>query len=77
MNAIALAAVCLVFAIMQGVRDNYGIMMTGIVAHLGIDYAQVSFVIAVGQMVYGFTQPLFGMLALKNRTPLSCAAALR
>lgn len=78
MNAIALAAVCLVFAIMQGVRDNYGIMMTGIVAHSGIDYAQVSFVIAVGQMVYGFTQPLFGMLALKksNAFVMRCGIAL-
>lgn len=57
---------CLVFAIMQGIRDNYGIMMTGIVKHTEISYASISFVIAVGQILYGITQPLFGYLALKK-----------
>ena len=51
---------------MQGIHDNYGIMLNGIVAHTGIDYASVSFVIAVGQILYGATQPIFGMLALKK-----------
>lgn len=63
---IAAFAACLVFAVMQGIHDNYGIMMSGIVAHTGISYASVSFVIAVGQILYGATQPLFGMLALKK-----------
>lgn len=61
-----MTAACLVFAIMQGIHDNYGIMLNGIVAHTGIDYASVSFVIAVGQILYGATQPIFGMLALKK-----------
>lgn len=63
---IAVAAACVVFAVMQGIHDNYGIMMNGIIEHTGIDYASVSFVIAVGQILYGATQPLFGMLALKK-----------
>lgn len=63
---IALAAGCLVFAIMQGIHDNYGIMLPGIVEHSGFDYASVSFVIAVGQILYGATQPFFGMLAIKK-----------
>lgn len=63
---IAMVAACLVFAIMQGIRDNYGIMMTGIVKHTEISYASISFVIAVGQILYGITQPLFGYLALKK-----------
>lgn len=63
---IILTAACMVFAIMQGVRDNYGIMMTGIVAHSGIDYQTVSLVIAVGQILYGATQPFFGMLAIRK-----------
>lgn len=63
---IALVSACLVFAIMQGIHDNYGIMLKGIVEHTGIAYASVSFVIAVGQILYGVTQPIFGMLALKK-----------
>lgn len=63
---IALVSACLVFAIMQGIHDNYGIMLKGIVEHTGIAYASVSFVIAVGQILYGVTQPVFGMLALKK-----------
>lgn len=46
--------------------EAHGIMMKGIIEHTGIDYASVSFVIAVGQIMYGVTQPLFGMLALKK-----------
>lgn len=62
----ALLAGCLVFAIIQGIHDNYGIMLPGIVDRSGLDYASVSFVIAVGQILYGATQPVFGMLAIKK-----------
>lgn len=65
-SIIAITAVCLVFAVMQGIHDNYGIMLPGILARTGLSYASVSFVIAVGQILYGATQPLFGMLALKK-----------
>lgn len=65
-SVIAVAAVCLVFAVMQGVHDNYGIMLKGIVEYTGISYASVSLVIAVGQILYGVSQPFFGMLALKK-----------
>ena len=63
---IALAAGCLVFAVMQGIHDNYGVMLPGMIARSGLDYASVSFVIAVGQILYGATQPVFGMLAIKK-----------
>lgn len=63
---VAVASVCLIFAIMQGIHDNYGIMLPGIISHAGFDYASVSFVIAVGQILYGATQPVFGMVALKK-----------
>lgn len=65
-SVIATLAVCLVFAVMQGIHDNYGIMLTGIVEYTGISYASVSLVIAVGQILYGVSQPVFGMLALKK-----------
>lgn len=63
---IALAAGCLVFAVMQGIHDNYGVMLPGIIARSGLDYESVSFVIAVEQILYGVTQPVFGMLAIKK-----------
>lgn len=75
---IAVAAACLVFGIMQGTKDNYGIMMNGIIEHTGISYASVSFAIGVGQILYGVTQPLFAMLALKksNAFVLLCGIIL-
>ena len=75
---IALTAACLVFGIMQGTKDNYGIMMNGIINHTGISYAAVSFAIGVGQIMYGVTQPLFAMLALKksNAFVLLCGIML-
>lgn len=60
------AAVCLVFAVMQGVHDNYGIMLNSLVARTGLDYAAVSFIIGVGALLYGLAQPFMGMLALKR-----------
>lgn len=63
---VAVFGVCLVFAVMQGIHDNYGIMLNGIIAHTSISYASVSLVIAIGQILYGAGQPFFGMLALKR-----------
>lgn len=63
---IIVAAACIVHGVMQGVHDNYGIMMNGLTCVTGIDYASVSFCIAVGALVYGFAQPFLGMIALKR-----------
>lgn len=76
--ALAVLAACLVFGVMQGVRDNYGIMLNGLVAQSGVQYGYASFVIAVGQILYGATQPLFGMAALRrsNAFVMLCGAVL-
>ena len=63
---IIILAACLVYGVMQGIHDNYGIMMRGLLVDTGIDYAGISFCIGVGALVYGFAQPLLGMLALKK-----------
>lgn len=63
---IIVAAACLIHGVMQGVHDNYGIMMTGLLPVTGIDYAGISFCIGTGALVYGFAQPFLGMLALKK-----------
>ncbi|MDY4109518.1 MAG: MFS transporter [Eubacterium sp.] len=51
---------------MQGIHDNYGIMMKGLITYTGIDYASISFCIGVGALVYGIAQPFLGMLALRK-----------
>lgn len=63
---IVVCAACIVFGIMQGVHDNYGIMMKALVTSTGISYDKISFIIGVGAIIYGLTQPFFGMLALKK-----------
>lgn len=64
-TVIILAAACVVHGIMQGVRDNYGVMMNSIL-EAGISYAEISFCIGVGALVYGVAQPFLGMLALRK-----------
>ena len=67
---IVVLSACMVFAIMQGLHDNYGIMLNGLVEITGLSYASVSFVIGVGAFVYGLAQPVMGMLALKKSNGL-------
>ena len=59
-------AACIVHGVMQGVHDNYGIMMTGLIPYTGIDYASISFCIGAGALVYGVAQPFLGILALRK-----------
>lgn len=67
-----------IYAICAGFRDNYGIMLPYVVADSGLDYAAVSFVIALGQLFFGIMQPVFGFLSLRKSpfASLACGAAL-
>lgn len=60
------AGACLVYAVSAGLRSVYGIMLGAISDGTGIAYASVSFAIAVGQLVFGVAQPVFGIVALKK-----------
>jgi cyanate permease len=53
-------------AMNAGIRNNYGIMLDSIMDSSGISFASVSFVLAVGQLVFGLVQPAFGMVAAKK-----------
>ena len=55
-----------IYAMYSGIRNNYGIMINSIVDSAGISFSFVSFVLAVGQLVYGLVQPAFGILAAKR-----------
>ncbi len=62
---IAIAA-CLIYALNGGIRSNYGIMLGGLVENTGLSYDTLSFVVALAQLMFGVTQPIFGILALKK-----------
>lgn len=49
-----------------GIRSNIGIIVQALADRTGISYADVSFVVAVGQLMYGVTQPVFGIVAMKR-----------
>lgn len=44
---ILVAAACLVHGVMQGVHDNYGIMLTGLLETSGLGYSALSLCIGV------------------------------
>ena len=71
-------AACLIYAMSAGIRSNYGIMLDAVAENSETSYALVSFVLAVGQLVFGIMQPVFGVVALKksNRFVLCWGVAL-
>lgn len=62
---IALSA-CVIYGVSSGLRANYGVMLDAISTKSGVDYASISFVMAVSQLMVGIVQPLFGVVALKK-----------
>ena len=57
---------CALYMISGGLRANFGIIVPALAARTWLTYADVSLAVAVGQLMYGVTQPLFGLLALKK-----------
>ena len=67
---LALSA-CLICAMSDGIKNNYGIMLSTIIENSGMSYSSVSLVLAVGQLFYGMMLPVFGMLARKKGSTLT------
>jgi len=57
---------CLIFGLSLGIRMNYGILLNAYADYAGLPYDRISLVIAVGELVYGIAQPLFGMASIKR-----------
>lgn len=57
---------CLLFGLSLGIRMNYGILLNAYADYAGLHYDKISLVVAIGELVYGLTQPLFGMVAIKR-----------
>jgi MFS family permease len=69
---------CVVYGVGAGIRSDIGILVEPLGRHCGLAYDQVSFCIAVLQLVFGVSQPAFGLLAARrsNRFVLLCGAGL-
>jgi predicted MFS family arabinose efflux permease len=69
---------CVLYGVGAGIRSDIGILLNPLAEHCGLRYEQVSFCIAVMQIVFGATQPLFGILAGKrsNREVLTLGSGL-
>lgn len=64
----ALLTVCglAIYAVCAGFRDTYGILLPYLAAASRQSYFSLSFIIAVGQFIFGIMQPVFGYLAVKS-----------
>ena len=60
------AAGCALYMVSGGIRSNFGIIVQALADRTGVSYADVSFAVAVGQLMYGVTQPIFGIVAMKK-----------
>lgn len=69
---------CLLYGVGAGLRADIGILLTPISQHSGVSYEDVSFCIAVMQLVFGLMQPVFGIVAGKrsNRFVLSLGVVM-
>ena len=55
-----------IYAIHSGIRNNYGIMINSIVDNASLSFSSVSFVLAIGQLIFGLVQPIFGIITAKK-----------
>lgn len=69
---------CVLYGVGAGVRADIGILLNPLADHCGLHYEDVSFCIAVMQIVFGATQPIFGIIAGRrsNRQVLILGALL-
>lgn len=61
-----LAAATLTLLVTMGIRQSLGLFVQPIRASTGLGIVQISFALAVAQLVWGAAQPLFGMWADKR-----------
>lgn len=69
---------CVLYGFGAGMRSDIGILLNPLAVQCGLAYQDVSLCIAVMQIVFGATQPFFGMLASRrsNRFVLVLGAAI-
>lgn len=69
---------CVLYGFGAGLRSDVGILLPALASHTGLAYQEVSFCIAVMNLVFGATQPAFGIIAARrsNREVLLLGALL-
>lgn len=66
-TALLVTVACmLLFMLNNGVRSNFGLISSAVHAHTGLPEETISFAVAIAQLLYGLSQPFFGILALKR-----------
>ncbi len=60
------AACMLLFMLNNGVRSNFGLISSAVNEYTGLAMGKISFAVAIAQLLYGLSQPFFGILALKK-----------
>ena len=66
-TALLVTAACmLLFMLNNGVRSNFGLISSAVHAHTGVPEGTISGAVALAQLLYGLSQPFFGLLALKK-----------
>ncbi len=63
--ALSLAA-CVLYGVGAGTRGDVGILLHPLADRTGLSYASVSLCIAVMQLLFGASQPFFGMLSIRR-----------
>ena len=58
-----IVAACLILLVTMGIRQSLGLFVQPIVLNTGISIAVVSLAMALGQVIWGFAQPIAGLLA--------------
>ena len=61
-----IVAGCALYMVSGDIRSNFGIIVQALADRTGVSYADVSFAVAVGQLMYVVTQPIFGIVAMKK-----------
>lgn len=59
-------ACMMLYMLNNGVRLNFGLISFEVNAYTGLPEETISFAVAIAQLLYGLSQPFFGILALKK-----------
>lgn len=57
---------CAIYAVSGGLRSNFGVIINSIAQWTGLKYSDAAFSLGIMQLMYGVTQPLWGIVALKK-----------